>query len=553
MASRQALREVIAAGGSRRFASVVALSLLAAVTEGAGFVLLVPLLAALGGAEMPLGLALPRWPIEGLLGVFVILVAVRAGVEVLRRLAVQDLRIAVVDGLRLRAVDAVLGAGWRWSSGLAEGEAEALLISDIERCSYAVELCGTLVRLVASLCALGLAALVISPLAAIAGIGLGALALVLLSPMRRRARKLGELLSARYEELHARLGEGLRGLRVIKSFGREKTQSRRIAGALGDLRAVERGYVLSGAMAHAILQLFGALLAALGVWAALQVFAMPLAVVLALAALFVRALPQVGELQASAQGWAHAAPALDRALAMTERGLQHAEALGAEQAPKLGRVLALQGVGYAHREGHSALEHIDLKIAAGTMVALCGPSGAGKSTLADLCAGLTGPDAGAIAVDGVALTEANRVAWRRRVAYVQQEPVLFSGSVKDNLLLVEPEADEAQMIQALEAAHAGFVHSLPGGLDCDLGNAGRALSGGEKQRIALARALMRKPDLIILDEATSALDADSEEAIAAALRGLAGQTTVIAIAHRGLLRDMADRIVTLENGRLTIG
>ena len=98
MASRQALREVIAAGGSRRFASVVALSLLAAVTEGAGFVLLVPLLAALGGAEMPLGLALPRWPIEGLLGVFVILVAVRAGVEVLRRLAVQDLRIAVVDG-----------------------------------------------------------------------------------------------------------------------------------------------------------------------------------------------------------------------------------------------------------------------------------------------------------------------------------------------------------------------------------------------------------------------------------------------------------------------
>ena len=179
--------------------------------------------------------------------------------------------------------------------------------------------------------------------------------------------------------------------------------------------------------------------------------------------------------------------------------------------------------------------------------------GAGKSTLADLCAGLTGPDAGAIAVDGVALTETNRVAWRRRVAYVQQEPVLFSGSVKDNLLFVEPEADEAQMIQALEAAHAGFVHSLPGGLDCDLGNAGRALSGGEKQRIALARALMRKPDLIILDEATSALDADSEEAIAAALRGLAGQTTVIAIAHRGLLRDMADRVVTLENGRLTIG
>ncbi len=83
-------------------------------------------------------------------------------------------------------------------------------------------------------------------------------------------------------------------------------------------------------------------------------------------------------------------------------------------------------------------------------------------------------------VDGELLTEANRIAWRRRVAYAQEEPVLFSGSVKDNLLFVKPEADEAQMMQALEAVHAGFVHFLPGGLDCGLGNAGRALSGGAR-------------------------------------------------------------------------
>ena len=137
--------------------------------------------------------------------------------------------------------------------------------------------------------------------------------------------------------------------------------------------------------------------------------------------------------------------------------------------------------------------------------------------IADLLGGLVSPDRGRVLVDGVVLDGGARQGWRSRVAYVQQEAVLFSGTVRDNLLWAKPGASQAELDRALDRAAAGFVHDLPGGLDCPLGEGGRALSGGERQRIALARALLREPDLLILDEATNALDAASEAVIADAV------------------------------------
>jgi ATP-binding cassette subfamily C protein len=122
--------------------------------------------------------------------------------------------------------------------------------------------------------------------------------------------------------------------------------------------------------------------------------------------------------------------------------------------------------------------------------------------------------------------------------------------VRENLLFGVTDADEDAMRTALSQAKADFEHDLPGGLDCDLGEAGRALSGGEKQRIALARGLLRQPQLLILDEATSSVDRATEDAIADAVADLAGGITVIAIAHHGALLDRADRIVHLEAGRV---
>jgi ATP-binding cassette, subfamily C, bacterial len=201
-------------------------------------------------------------------------------------------------------------------------------------------------------------------------------------------------------------------------------------------------------------------------------------------------------------------------------------------------------------EGPAVLDRVSLSFPAGSITALTGPSGAGKSTLADLVGGLLSPDAGTLAIDGTLLDPPLRRAWRRRVAYVQQEPVLLAATVRENLAWGAPGASEAEMLAALGGASADFVTALPHSLDTRVGDGGRVLSGGERQRLMLARALLRQPALLILDEAASALDSANEAAIAAAIAALRGRVTVLIVGHRGALAAIADRTIRLENGRL---
>ena len=538
--------------GKRSTTRLAALSLLSATSEGLGFVLLVPLLAHAGGAslDLPLGLAAPDLSIAVLLAAFVFLVVLRALCEVSRALAAQDVQVAVVDGLRMQAVDGLLHARWRWLAGLRKGDAEALLITNIDRAGYGVEMIARLIRLALALVALALAALAISPAAALTGAAAGALVLLSFAPLRLRARRIGEALLRRHEKLHSRLGETLGALRIIKSYGREGRTARDLELDLAELRSVERAFVRDSALGNATLQIGAALVAAAFAWLALDGLDMPLPILLPLAAIFVRALPLLGELQSSWQAWSHEAPALEEALATIAAAAENREPPSSTADLRLKRTLSLRNVGVVHREQRPALAGLDLVIDANRLVVLTGPSGAGKSTLADVAAGLVAPDTGDLLIDDVLLDAHGRRAWRTRVAYVQQEPVLFSGSVRDNLLWAAPDSTDDAIACAITEAAAGFVYSLPEGLDCDLGEEARALSGGERQRIALARALLRDPDLIILDEATSAIDAASEEAIAAALHQMTAARTVIAIAHRGLLLEIADQVVRLDNGRI---
>ena len=198
-----------------------------------------------------------------------------------------------------------------------------------------------------------------------------------------------------------------------------------------------------------------------------------------------------------------------------------------------------------------ALKNVSLDVPAGKMTAISGPSGAGKSTLADVLLGLLAPGEGEVCVDGVPLTGPNLHRWRRSVACVPQDPYLFHDTIRANLRWAQPRATEAEMWQALRLAAAdGFVAALPEGLDTVTGDRGGRLSGGERQRIALARALMRSPALLVLDEATGQLDAENERRILEALESLRGRTTVVAIAHRPALLEAADGVVWLESGRI---
>lgn len=198
-----------------------------------------------------------------------------------------------------------------------------------------------------------------------------------------------------------------------------------------------------------------------------------------------------------------------------------------------------------------ALQDINITIPANKMTAFVGRSGAGKSTLIDVLMGLNQPEKGNVVIDGKVLTSENIKALRQSISYVPQDPFLFNTSIKDNLLLVKEDASEQEMLEALEFSSAAeFVKKLPDGLDTLIGDRGIKLSGGERQRLVLARAILRKPSILILDEATSSLDTENEKKIQQAIDNLKGQMTVIVIAHRLSTIKNADQVVVLEEGEV---
>jgi len=206
---------------------------------------------------------------------------------------------------------------------------------------------------------------------------------------------------------------------------------------------------------------------------------------------------------------------------------------------------------FAHGETQ-ILREVTLTIPANRITVLQGPSGAGKTTLIDLLIGLHRPGSGSISIGRQDLQDTDIISWRRKIGYVPQELALFHDTIRENISLSEPGISDADIISALALAGAGdFISSLPQGLDTDVGEFGSKLSGGQRQRISLARALVRKPEILVLDEVTSALDPDTEAAIVENIAKLRGSYTIIAITHRPAWTRIADKLYSFEAGRVT--
>jgi putative ABC transport system ATP-binding protein len=188
---------------------------------------------------------------------------------------------------------------------------------------------------------------------------------------------------------------------------------------------------------------------------------------------------------------------------------------------------------YPTRPAVQIFDKLSFEIQPGTNVAIVGPSGGGKSTISSLILRFYNPTSGKITINDVDISTFNLKSLRRRIGVVAQEPVLFSGTIAENISYGKPHASRQDIIEAARRANCNFVSDFPDGLETNVGARGAMLSGGQKQRIAIARALLKKPDILILDEATSALDAESETAVNEALHKLMeSSTTTISIAHR---------------------
>ena len=542
---------------------LVALSL----TEWVGLLLLVPLLALVGLQSDSESLTSVTQRVTELLRqlgihatlpavlvLFVLLVALRAFLQ-LRQAEIQTrLEQEFVLLLRRRLYGAIAGAEWAFLVRQRGSDFVHALTSEVDRAGTAVGQLLALVSLLIVCAAYVLVALRVSAAMTLATSVAGLLLVVVLRRGRSLAHETGERLSDAYRDLYATATEHLAGIKTARVVGAQERNTKAFETITTHTAVTQAASARAYGLTTAIFSVSAAVVLCIFVFAAVSVLKLSAASVLLLLLLFSRLVPRFSGVLNSYQylitsipSYAHVEEMIDRCVAAVEPHAYAASPLRFE------RAVQLREIGFRYLDTGAAwtLSGISLDIPARRTTAIVGMSGSGKSTLADLLIGLLTPATGTITIDSAPLDESRLRQWRAQIAYVSQDTFLLHDTIRANLLWAEPSATATEMQRALQQAAADeFTSRLPHGIDTVIGDRGVLLSGGERQRIALARALLRQPRLLILDEATSALDSENERLIRQAISSLHGQTTIVMITHRlSSVRD-ADRIHVLDGGRL---
>lgn len=366
--------------------------------------------------------------------------------------------------------------------------------------------------------------------------------------------KLRRIMNEADTEVNARAVDVMANFETVKAFAAEDRETQRFddaksryAGAathsqqsLAALNAVQAAVMNGGLLAVALL----------GAWKALN-GQLEVGDIAALTLMLMQVYQPLNIL-----GWAYreikqASVDLERLFQTLRLRPEIEDAPGAQDLDIDGGSVRFETVSFAHDGRARSVDGVDFEIPAGAFVGLAGPSGAGKSTLLRLLFRFYDPDSGRVLIDGQDISGVTQSSLRRNLGLVPQEVVLFNDTLRNNILYGRPDADEDALKDAVERAHlTAFVASLPDGLETRVGERGLKLSGGEKQRVGVARAILKNPPILILDEATSALDSETESEVQAALAEASRGRTTFAVAHRLSTIAKADLILVMEDGRL---
>lgn len=421
---------------------------------------------------------------------------------------------------------------------------ERLLIDGTEQGTVAVlSIAGALVFMFAASPLLGAVALI--PLPMLVG---GALWYT--STAHRRYRRQREAATA----MNALLMDNLQGIRQIKAFGRQDHEDRRFGERADDLREGTLVVMRAWAWYSPAMQFVGALGIGLILWVGgAQVIGGRMEVGELVAFMLYAGMffyEPIGRLHALNQMLQAARAAAARVFDILDAEAERSDRPGRLREPVRGEVV-YEGVSFHYAGGRPILRGIDLRARPGEMVALVGPTGAGKSTLVNLLPAFYEATGGRIAIDGQDIRDVAIESLRGNISVVAQEPFLFNGTLRENLLYGRLEASEPEMIAAAQAANChDFISRLPDGYDSRVGERGVKLSVGEKQRISIARALLKNAPILILDEATASVDTQTERLIQEALQRLLAGRTSFVIAHRLSTIRRADQILVLRGGEI---
>lgn len=485
-----------------------------------------------------------------LLGFGIALILIKTTVVLMANRQVGYAVAQVATDLRLDLVRAVVSSRWRYYLSKPVGSLSNAMATEAQRASEGY-LQGAIMatQLITALVYLALC-LMLSWQVTLGTMLLSAVLLGGLNQLVRKAGRAGKKQTGLLKRILSVMTDQLAAIKPLKAMAREDRFDTLIRAETGDLNRALRKQVFAKEAMKALQEALLVILAAVGLVIMLAGMDMPLAEVMVLVFLLARVITLLSKAQ---RAWQHLAIAESAYWSLTE-AIEEAEAerepKRGSRTPSLNRSIRFEDVGFTH-PGHSVFEHQNLEIPASALTVITGPSGSGKTTLIDLVAGLLRPDSGRVLLDDIDLGEIDHRLWRREIGYVPQEALLVNDTVFNNITLGAPELTAVEVESALRKSDAwDFVSQMEGGMNASVGERGGRLSGGQRQRLAIARALVHQPSLLILDEATSNLDQASEDAVLLTVSHLKRELTLLAVTHQPGLLTLADRIYEIRDGRI---
>ncbi|OZB96632.1 ABC transporter ATP-binding protein [Paenibacillus sp. XY044] len=549
----------------------MSMTLLISLLDGIGMYLIVPLLGMIGLLQMDTGSLPFLAPLTGfihswslqlslplVLAVYVLILGGQALLQRSQTLLNARIIQSFIRTLRTETYEGLLRAKWEFYLRKRRSDFNHVMSNELGRVNYGTTLFLQMVTsLIFTVLQIALA-LWLSPVLTWMVLVSGGLLALFARRFVRRSKRIGEETTELSKHYFAGISDHFGGIKDIKSNRLEASHIRWFRQLTDQMEHnfLEFGRVNS--MSQVIYRLSSVVLVAAFMYVAIAVLHTPPEQLITVVLIFTRLWPRFIGIQSNMEQLSSNLPAFQdmRKLQQeyeAEQELISPETTGASKLA-LADGISCTRVSYRYnpKEPQYALHDINVHIPANRMTAIVGKSGAGKSTLVDLLMGLIHPEEGEVRVDGISLQREHQLlALRGSIGYVAQDPFLFNESIRYNLQLVDPNAQDADLWQALEfSASAEFVRKLPQGLDTVIGDRGVRLSGGERQRLVLARAILKRPSILVLDEATSALDSENELLIQQALERLKGTMTMIVIAHRLSTIRNADHVIVMEQGEV---
>lgn len=539
---------------------ITAALLMSGFVEALSLASLLPLINVVVSGSIDTSSTIGEWIYNGLIffgisisteSILLIIMLLMISKSLLLFLAMREVGYTAANmaaSMRKDLLKGLIAARWQFFVNQKKGDVAAVISTEPDRAAAIFIITGRIFAAVIQIIVYSLVSFSLSLTVTLAAYCFGILIMFLLRSFVTMAEKAGAMQTRTQRSFLSNLVDGLIGLKPLKSMSRISHLDNYLTKDINSLCIAKKRATFSKVTLNNLQEPLQVIPIILGLYFLLDVMSNDLDILMVLIFLLYRTLQRVGSLQKHYQDISAAIPAFWFIDEMLNKTRVHREKWTGELEPTLEQGIKLNNVYFSYEE-KEVLSGVNINIEKGDFISLVGNSGSGKSTIVDLIIGLNRSGEGEVMIDNQNINSIDIEKWRKKIGYVPQEITLFNDTIKHNITMGDESISDENIFSSL--MHAGaydFVSELPEKLMTVVGEHGGRLSGGQRQRLAIARALVKNPELLILDESTSALDSKTEKEIIQTLLKLKGKTTIIAISHQPNIQKVADKVYFLENG-----